>query len=327
MNRNSGFIFTLFFLAADLVFANAAGDYEGRKWAFVDSKAVFEVAKGITLTNYPDCDEATVEKRMVRVYRPDGTGECQDENYVKVLTEKGKRSNRSVSLFYMLPYSVAEVVKVEVIKPNGEVISVDLAANTKEMIDDSQMGMNIYDPNNKIVRANIPRVEVGDVVHSVTRTTMTRPIIPGEFADDNLFEGSGYIHHLVYELYEPADKPLKRIVLRDEVPGTVKHTTESHDGNVTLHRWEVKNVPRMFDEPSMPPYEIVLQRLLVSTTPSWEDISKWYWDICKGHLDATTPEMKKTVEELTADTKTETERLKAVFYYVSKKIRYMGLTP
>jgi len=32
--------------------------------------------------------------------------------------------------------------------------------------------MNIYDPNSKIVRVNIPEVEIGDVVHSVTRTTM-----------------------------------------------------------------------------------------------------------------------------------------------------------
>ena len=95
----------------------AAGDYEGKKWALVDAKGVIEAANAISLTNYPDCDEATVEKKMVRVYRPDGTGECQDESFVKVLTEKGKRGNRSLSLWYMLPYSVAEAVKVEVIKP------------------------------------------------------------------------------------------------------------------------------------------------------------------------------------------------------------------
>jgi len=320
-------LYALLFLAVASGTARAAADYEGDKWALVDSKRVLDAAKAITVTNYPDCDEATVEKKMVRVYRPDGTGECQDETYVKALTEKGKRGNRSLSLYYMLPYSVAEAVKVEVIKPSGEVVAVDLAANSKEMIDDSQMGMNIYDPNSKIVRVNIPRVEVGDIVHSVTRTTLKRPVIPAEFADDNLFEGSGYIHHLVYEVYEPAEKPLKRIVLRDEVPGTVKHTSENQPNNVTLHRWEVNNVPRMFDEPSMPAYEIVLQRLLVSTTPDWEDVSKWYWQLCKGHLDATTPEMKKTVEELTADSKTEMDRLKSVFYYVSKKIRYMGLTP
>src|SRR5262249_350613 len=156
------------------------------------------------------------DKKMVRVYRPDGTGECQDEAYVKVLTEKGKRANRSHSEYYQLPYSTAEVIKVEVLKPNGSVVPVNVAANSKEMIDDSQMSMNIYDPNSKIIRVNIPGVEIGDVVHVISRTTMNRSIIPGEFAEYNVFEGPGYIRHESYEVYEPAERPLKRIVLRDE---------------------------------------------------------------------------------------------------------------
>src|SRR5689334_22824185 len=77
-----------------------AAGYEGERWALVDAKVALEAAKAISLTNYPDCDEATVEKKMVRVYRADGTGECQDEAFVKVLTEKGKRGNRSLSLYY-----------------------------------------------------------------------------------------------------------------------------------------------------------------------------------------------------------------------------------
>ena len=114
--------------------------------------------------------------------------------------------------------------------------------------------------------------------------------------------------------------------MRDEVPGTFTHTSHA-EGNCTFHRWEVKNVPRMFDEPGMPPYEMVLQRLLVSTTPDWQAVSKWYAGVCQPHLDATSPAMKKEVEHLTADAKTDIDRIKAVFYYVSKKIRYMGLTP
>src|SRR5690242_6303973 len=187
-----------------------AGNYDGPKWDFLDTKKVLADAAKITIEKYPDSDEATVEKKMVRVYRADGTGECQDETFTKVLTEKGKRGNRSLSLYYMLPYSTAEASKLEVIKLNGDVVPVDIPANSKEMIDDSQMGMNIYDPNSKILRVNIPKVDIGDVVHSITRTTIERSVIPGEFADDNVFEGSGYIRHMTYDVYAPGDKPLKR---------------------------------------------------------------------------------------------------------------------
>jgi transglutaminase-like putative cysteine protease len=306
--------------------ATGTNGYSGPRWSLLDAKQVLAAASDITLAKYPDSDDATVDKKMVRVYRADGTGEAQDEAFVKVLTEKGKRGNRSMALSFMLPYSVVEVVKIEVIKPNSEVYTIDVAANSKEVIDDSQMGMNIYDPNSKILQVNIPKVEVGDVVHSITRTTTLRPIIPGEFADGNLFEAPGYIRHMSYDIYVPKDKPLRRIVLRDEVAGTMKHSTQPAEDKTTLERWEANNVPRMFDEPSMPPYEMVLQRLLVSTTPDWKAISKWYWDLCQPHLEATTPEMKTTVQELTAGAKTDQDRIKAVFYHVAQKIRYMGLT-
>jgi predicted transglutaminase-like cysteine proteinase len=83
----------------------------------------------------------------------------------------------------------------------------------------------------------------------------------------------------------------------------------------------------MFDEPAMPPYEMVLQRLFVSTMPDWQTVSKWYWNLSKSHLDATTPDMKQEVDTLTAGAATDMDRIKAVFYFVSKKVRYMGLTP
>ncbi len=307
--------------------AAESGGYDGPKWSFLDLQPVLAAAGEITTTKYPDCDEVTVDKKLVRVYRADGTGEAQDETFTKVLTEKGKRNNRDLSLFYMLPYFDVEVVKLEVIKPTGAVVAVDVAANSKDMIDDSQMGMNIYDPNSKILKVNLPGVEPGDLIHSIVRTTTHRAIIAGEFSDVNVLEGTGLIRHLAYEIYEPGDKPLKRIVVRDEVPGTVKHVTEKLAGDITLQRWEVTNVPRMFPEPSMPSDLLVLQRLLVSTTPDWQTISKWYYDMCRPHLDAITPEMKKTVAELTADAKTDRDRISAIFYHVAQKIRYMGLTP
>jgi transglutaminase-like putative cysteine protease len=308
---------------------DSAARYSGNTWNFLDARKAIGAAAQITVAKYPDCDEATVDKKMVRVYRADGTGESQDESFVKVLTEKGKRNNRTLALSFMLPYFTVDVVKLEVIKPDGTITPVDVAANSKEMIDDSQMSMNIYDPNSKILQVNIPQLEVGDVVHSVTRATTQRSIIPGEFAEYNVFEGQGYIRHIAYEVHSPVDKPLQRVFVRDEIPGTVVHSTETEAGETgtIVHRWEVNNVPRMFEEPSMPAYENVLQRLLISTTPHWQAVSKWYWDLSKPHLDATTPDMKKTVDELTVDAKTDLDKTKALFYYVSKKVRYMGLTP
>jgi transglutaminase-like putative cysteine protease len=325
--RFRSLLLVLLVAAAWPAVADTTNRYAATNWALADTAAIQAAAKEITPAKFPDCDEATVEKKMVRVYHADGTAEMQDESFVKALTEKGRRNNRTVTMSFMLPYSTAEVVKLEVLKPDGTVVGVDLAANTKESIDDSQMSMNIYDPNSKLLQVNIPQLEVGDVVHAVTRQTILRPIIAGEFADENVFEDEGYIRHLSYEVQAPAERPLQSIKLRDEVPGTVQYSTRPGADRTVIHHWEVSNVPRVFSEPAMPPYEMVLQRLLVSTTPDWPAVSKWYWELSRAHLEATSPEMAQTVKELVYGKETDLEKVKAIFYHVSKKIRYMGLTP
>ena len=302
-------------------------DYTGTVWALEDAQKILQAAADITLAKYPDCDDATVEQKSVRVYRADGTGESQDETFTKVLTEKGRRESRTVSLSFMLPYNTVDVVKLEVISPDGTVLPVDVAANSKESIDDSQMAANIYDPNDKVLRVNLPKVEIGDVIHSVIRQTTERAYIPGAFSEGNVFEGGGFIRHISYEVHAPADRPLQCVRLRDEIPGTVSYTAETNADNSVTHHWEVANVPRMFDEPGMPSFDEVLQRLNVSTLPDWGAVSKWYWDLSKPHLEATTTQMKETNALLIASATTDMEKIKAIFYHVSKNVRYMGLTP
>ncbi|HEY3856015.1 MAG TPA: DUF3857 domain-containing protein [Verrucomicrobiae bacterium] len=302
-------------------------DYSGSIWSLTDAKKALVAAAEITPEKYPNCDDATVEKKMMRVYRADGTGEAQDETYTKVLTEKGRRGNRTLTIGFMLPYWTVQVPTLELIKADGHVVPIDVAANSKESIDESQMQMNMYDPNMKILQVNIPGVEIGDLIHSVTRQNTERSIVEGQYAEESVFEAPSYILHESYEVHAPASRPIQRIALRDEIAGTVKYSKETGSDGGMVHHWEIVNVPRMFDEPSMPPYEMTLQRLFVSTMPDWQSVSKWYWGVSKSHLDATTPDMKQEVETLTAGKTDEEERIKSIFYFVSKKIRYMGLTP
>jgi transglutaminase-like putative cysteine protease len=316
--------------AVALAAFSAHGDtnrYAGTEFAPVDAKPVMTAAAEITPEKYPDSDAVTVDQKSVRVYRADGTGECQDETFTKVLTEKGKRDNRTLTMNFMLPYTTVAVPALEVIKPDGTVVPVDVAANSKESIDDSQMAENIYDPNMRLLQVNIPSLEIGDVVHSVERENIERPIIPGQYAEENVFEGTGFIRHITYEVHAPEDRPLKRIALRDEIPGTVTSSIKPGNNNTIVYRWEVNNVPRMFDETSMPPYAEVLQRLFVSTMPDWAAVSKWYWDLSQSHLAATTPEMQQTNAILIANQPTDLDKVKAIFYFVSNKVRYMGITP
>ena len=299
----------------------------GRQWALLETGKVLRAAADMTPTRFPNCDEVTVDKKIIEIYHADGTAVRQDETFTKVLTEKGRHDNSVISYGFLLPYFTVQVSHLDVIKADGRIVPVDIAANSKESIDNSQMQENIYDPNSRILQVNIPGLGIGDVIHSVIRETVERPIIPNEFSDEFVFEGHGYIRHVSCEIRGPATTPLRHVALRDKVDDTVTATRRQGRDDTIVYHWEASGVPRMYDEPSMPPYETVLQRLLVSTLPDWAAVSRWYWKLSLPHLDATSPEMRQTVAVLTAGAKTDLDKIKAVFYYVSKNIRYMGVTP
>ena len=53
---------------------------------------------GITTARFPDADSVTVDEIEKVKYNPDGTYEQTDECWTKILTEKGRRSESSMSL-------------------------------------------------------------------------------------------------------------------------------------------------------------------------------------------------------------------------------------
>jgi transglutaminase-like putative cysteine protease len=75
----------------------------------------------------------------------------------------------------------------------------------------------------------------------------------------------------------------------------------------------------MFPEPDMPPVWTQVQHVRVSTVGSWQELSKWYWELCLPHLERTNPAMTNKVAEIGRD-------VRAIFKFVSQEIRYMGLT-
>ncbi|HCE45870.1 MAG TPA: hypothetical protein DET40_20180 [Lentisphaeria bacterium] len=291
----------------------------------LDRSVVIETTGLVTAEIYPDADEVLLDDTMLIRYKADGTFLIWDDEFIKVLTEKGKRDNLTMSLHFNQAYEKLEVRLLEIIKKNGAVVPVDVARQSRVMVNNSQMGSNIYDPNNKILTVNIPGLEIGDIIRCVTYNDNFKTRVPNTWSAEFPIEGECPIKHLTVEISAPKELPLKNIVLRDEIKGTVKFHQSEKDGMLN-YKWEIKDLPRMFPEPDMPDLRSVVQRLILSTITDWRSLSKWYWELCVPHLEATTPEMKRKVEELVKDAKDRKEKIQAIFTFVSQNIRYMGIT-
>jgi hypothetical protein len=202
-----------------------------------------------------------------------------------------------MSLNFDEAYSKVAFDLLEVIKPDGQAAPVDVAAQGRVTTESGQMGANIYDPNNKVLEVGIPGLAVGDIVHYRSIHTTFKARVPKTWSDWTELESTSPIRHFLYEVSGPKELPLRSIALRDEVAGTVKFSQAEQDGRLIYH-WEARDVPRMYEEPNMPPTYTCVQRLLVSTIADWREISRWYWQLSLPHF-APTDAMKATVAELT----------------------------
>ena len=290
-----------------------------------DQTAVMQASQSVTAEKYPNAEVVQVDQKTWIHYASDGTFVQWYESYVKILSEKGRRRHTSVTSSFTIPYNTTMFTLVEVIKPDGSVTKIDIEKNSREMVEQSQMESNIYNPNARLIRVTIPELHIGDMVHFIMFDEFTKARMPDTFSDYVTFEGTDPLVHSVYTIVAPNAVPLASIALKAEVPGTVTTKTQE-TGDEIIYTWVAHDVPRAYEEPRMPQLYTQVQRLLVSTIPDWETVSRWYWNLSEPHLKRTTPEMKKTVDELVQGIDDPEIKIVKIFTWVSQKVRYLGIT-
>ena len=284
-----------------------------------------QTGKNVTAARYPDAASVLLHDVESITYQPDGTSVETDDFYQKILSEKGRRELQVLQLRYCTSYGTAQFLRAEVLRPGTPVRLVDIQRYTALAVDPDQMGSNIYDPSWKVLKLTIPDLQVGDTIHIVTRRTTTKARIPGVWSTYIPLQSTDPILHYEVRISAPAALPLKAIAVKDPVPGTVT-AQEEKLGDRILYTWTAVNVPQIFPEPGMPAWHTCVQRLLVSTAPDWQTISRWYYNLCRPRMDAVSPEMKKEVAKLISGAGTPEEKVRRIFRFVSQEIRYMGLT-
>ena len=308
---------------ANVLLAMVLGLLPFAGFAALEKAELQTLSEKATVKIFPQADRVLLHDVETHTYQPDGLGTVTDECYEKILTDKGREAMRSLSLQYSTHYRKVEIPLVEVIRPDGSVRKIDVAANSREAISTGSMGANIYDPAGKVLTVNIPELAVGDIVHYIIRQKDIRVRVPGHWSDIFVLQYDFPILHYEVRVDAPKKLPLQSVVVKDEVKGTLTASRKEEKDRI-VYSWVAKDVPQLIPEPHMPPLYTCVQRVLVSTAKNWQEISKWYWNLCLPHL-KTTPEIRAKVTELTGKCKTSEEKIMALFQFVSQQIRYMGI--
>ena len=109
---------------------------------------------------------------------------------------------------------------------------------------------------------------------------------------------------------------------------------ETSAGN-NAYSWELENIPAIETEPEMPPWQAIAGRMGIKYFPrdpalrakssgSWNDLGLWYEGLTASSR-TPTPEIRQKVTELTANSKTTLDKIKALVAFMQRDIRYVAI--
>jgi predicted transglutaminase-like cysteine proteinase len=99
--------------------------------------------------------------------------------------------------------------------------------------------------------------------------------------------------------------------------------------------WELRDLPAVKDEPSMPAWKAVAGRMAISVISgrpelksrqrvSWADVGSWYWGLSSPQA-ATSPQLQAKVTELTASFPDTWSKMKAIAAFAQRRVRYVAI--
>lgn len=278
------------------------------------------VAPGQTGSD-PYSTEPYVFELIQKRIRFDADGRGQRDSIIRVRVQ----SESAVREFGLLAYSFAasfeslDVVYARVRKPNGTIVETP-ASDVQELDSAVSREAPMYtDEREKHIA--VKSLSVGDVLEFQLRWTVHDPIASGHFWYEDSYFREGICLKQIFEFRLPKAIPVKfhysdpRPEIREEADTRIYTFQTAH-----LKREPESKIPAWEkDFHGVDPPDLRL-----SSFASWEDVGRWFGSLQQARL-TLTPEIRAKSEELTRGKNSEDEKIRALYDFVSLRVRYIGV--
>ena len=255
--------------------------------------------------------------RTALAYEDDGTGTRQISARVKVQSDAGVQQYGLLVFGYVSGNEELQIDYVRVRKPDGSRVETP-AESVQDMPSEVTRVAPMYsDYREKHVA--VRGLSAGDTLEYQIQTRVKVPFIPGQFwyADD--FFHDSIVLDQELEVSFPKGREVK--VKSTEVQPTIRE-----EGNRRIYLWKTANLERKEkEEVSNPLRGAPPPAVQLTTFRSWEEIGRW-WESLELPQAAPTPEIVAKAAELTRDAKTDDEKVRAIYNYVSTHFRYISIS-
>jgi hypothetical protein len=232
---------------------------------------------------------------------------------VKIFSQAGLRYANVVIAYD--PRSRVEAIEARTIAPDGKIT----VLNSKDIYDVSLYPNYVWYSDQRAKIFTFPAAEVGSILEYRYRM---------------------HIRHLTFwhawSFQELVPVRLSRFTLIGPSEWEVRYRTygapiepqviKAPPGFKSSYVWEMRDVPALVPEFSMPPLRERLIHLAIAPAgvQNWDDVARWYHDLVSPQL-RVPEEMRNLATELTRDAPDELTKLRRLFEWVRDKVRYVAV--
>jgi transglutaminase-like putative cysteine protease len=256
-----------------------------------------------------------IEKLYTRVNAADdGTNTRAVTAEIKIQADAGVKAFAVLSFTYTSANEVVDVDYVRVRKPDGTVVKTP-DYNIQDMPGEVTRTAPMYsDIHEKHVA--VKGLAVGDVLEYTIRYRTIKPQVPGQFWFEANFIKDAIVKDERLEIAVPSSKYVK--LSSPEFKPEVRE-----EAGQRTYSWVHSNLsrPDTTPQPKRTPPPPSVQ---VTTFKNWEEIGRWYGALQKDAV-TITPEIQQQALQLTANLKTDEDKVRAIYEFVSLKYHYIGL--
>ena len=173
----------------------------------------------------------------------------------------------------------------------------------------------------KVKTITFPAVDIGSIIEYRYTIFSRKSLMKNEFWGGFYFQDTEPMVLSRYTLTLPSNRDFKKIEKCIEPP-----TLNKRRGKI-IWTWEKKNVPALVPEIQMPPMSEIVPSLHISSLKDWDKMGRWFYSLYEEQIEPD-EEIHKKVKELEPachSEGSEESKIRALYNYVSKEIRYVGL--
>ena len=253
-------------------------------------------------------------------YENDGTGREQQNVQIRVVSESGVQALGQLKIGYSALSDKLDIVYVRVRKPDGTVITAQESAIQDLTLPNAPVYTDYHEKH-----VSVPSLRPGDVLEYEVVRTIVNPLTPNQFWTSYNFADRGIVLDEQLEINVPKARHIKMKTR----PGYDPKVTE--EGDRRIYRWTHS---RLKDEeaatggkkgPSRRGPSDQVPAVELTTYPDWQDLGAWYAFLEKERRQPDAA-VKAKSDALVQGKTSDLDKVKALYDYVSRNIRYVSLS-